>query len=392
MKHYDIIIIGNGMVGASLAAALAPHDWQIAIIDKNAPITTQQTSPDLDGRKIALSLGSQKILQHFSVWQHLQSDATAIQHVHVSAQGQFGATRINGADINEDVLGYVVPAVKLNLALQQTLQTFTNIDFIAPATLEAIQLHDRTVTVNGDTISAKLIVGADGVMSLSRTLLNIETEMTDYQQTALVSSIQLKHPHNNMAYQRFSDMGILAFLPMQNNTCGFVCTADAKDIENYMQQDDASLLAMIEKNFGYRLGKLQQLGQRYTYPLKKIIAITPVKEHFLLLGNSAHNISPVAAQGFNLALQDVYCLQQLLIQHPDDIAVALEQYQQQREPEQQRIIQLTDRLMSLKDHSIFSTVFLGLTLSTIDISNKKAFTEQAAGISTQIKHMTRIYE
>lgn len=389
MKNYDIIIIGNGMVGASVAAALASHDWRVAIIDKQAPCLTQTEQVDLDGRKIALSFGSQQILQAFGVWSQLEPYATPIAQVHISAEGQFGASRINAVDIGQEALGFVLPAIKLNLGLQQSLAHFNNIDFYCPATLDAINLADNSVTVNNETLIAKLIVGADGVMSTSRALLNIETETTDYQQTALVSSVQLERPHHNIAYQRFSDMGTLALLPMKNNTCGFVCTANNNSIERLMALDDAELLTEIQNHFGYRLGQLQSLGKRFTYPVKKIIAKQQVQKNFLLLGNAAHNISPVAAQGFNLALQDVYCLVQLLLKEASNIANILQQYVTARAPEQQRIIKLTDHLITMNDYNRVSSALIGFGLGAFDLVNKKSFAEKAAGISAQIKQLMR---
>ena len=389
MKEYDIIIIGNGMVGASLAAALAKHHWQIAIIDKQAPCLIETEQKPLEGRKIALSLGSQHILHAFGIWPQLKAYATAIKQVHVSAEGQFGASRINAADINQNALGYVLPAEKLNVGLQKTLTTFSNIDFYCPASLESINLAENSVTLNDKTLTGKLIVGADGVMSTSRTLLEFETEITDYHHTALVSSVQLERPHHNHAFQRFSAMGTLALLPMQNNTCGFVCTATNKNIEQLIALDDAALLTELQDHFGYRLGKLTSLGPRFTYPLKKIIAKQQTRDSFLLLGNAAHNISPVAAQGFNLALQDVYCLVQLLLKPTDKIPAVLQHYVTERVPEQERIINLTDRLMRINDASHISNAFMGLGLGLFDLVNKKSFAEQAAGISAQVKRLMR---
>ena len=389
MTHYDIIIIGNGMVGASLAAAMAQHDWSIAIIDKQPVNITETDSADSDGRKIALSLGSQHILHAFGVWPQLTPWTTPIEQVHISAQGQFGATRLSAADINSAALGHVVPAMRLNLVLQKTLTPYANITFYCPGHLEAIDVANNSVVVNGNKLTAKLIVGADGVMSASRQLLEIETDTRDYEHSALVSSIQLARSHHNIAYQRFSNIGTLALLPMQNKTCGLVCTAHNRQIDRLMAEDDADVLAQIQAAFGYRLGRLQQLGPRYRYPLKKIIAKTQVKQQFLLLGNAAHNMSPVAAQGFNLALQDVYCLEQLLLKHPNDIPAALQQYLLERTPEQQRIIKLTDRLMTLNDHDKLSSGLIGLGLAAFDVSNKKSFVEQAAGISGQVKRLMR---
>lgn len=394
-QQFDVIIIGNGLVGASLAAALAPQGKTIAIIDKNPILSLESTETDLDGRKIALSYGSYQLLTHYQIWSRLKPHATDIEQIQVSAQGQFGRCQITAEDIQQSALGYVVPATKLQQALQQTLTEHSNITLYCSSTLQAINLEKNSVTFkqhdNQQTLSAKLIIAADGTMSYSRQLLNIAVDINDYQQTAFVSSVQLQQTHKHTAYQRFSAMGTLAMLPMQHQTCGFVCTADTPQIEQLMQLSDQQLLADIQQHFGYRLGKLIALGQRYRYPLTKIIAKQQRKNNFLLLGNAAHNISPIAAQGFNLALQDIQCLAQLLQDDANNIDAVLTTYLKTRLPEQQKIIQFTDRLMQHTDNTRRQLPLTGMVLGLFDImpSFKQQLAKQAAGISPLLKQLQR---
>jgi 2-octaprenyl-6-methoxyphenol hydroxylase len=398
MKAYDVIIIGQGMVGASLAAALAPQGFRIAIVDQQSLHNFTSHNETLDGRKIALSFASQQLLQTYGVWPHLSDSATAIEKIQISAEGKFGRCQITNDDIGQTSLGQVVPATQLQHALQQTIMAYDNVEFYGETVLEKIELNNNAVTLRQKsdnasvTLFAKLIVGADGANSQSRTLLNIPIDEKDYAQSALVTSLQLEHPHHHTAYQRFSKLGTLAVLPMQQNTCGFVCTASTERIEQLLTEPEQVLLDTIQQHFGYRLGKLTAVGKCYTYPLKRIIAKQQTKHCFLLLGNAAHNISPVAAQGYNLALQDIDCLARLLEKKTDDIEKLLQDYVRLRQPLQQKTITFTDKLMAIANTEKLPYHFAGVGFAWLDILNapKKRIAKQAAGINRQLcKHVTK---
>lgn len=392
MKNFDVIIIGNGMAGATFATALAQLEMRVAIIDK-APLKLTPAEKQIDGRKIALSYGSEEILKAFGLWSALAPHATPIEKVHISAQGQFGRSIIDANDIEQTTLGAVLPAEKLIHELQQAAVAQSQVHCYCPASVIAIDAEHTTVTVQQQevelTLSAQLIIAADGVMSKTRQLLSIETEEKDYQQTAIVSSIQLQQTHHNMAYQRFSKMGTLALLPMQNNHCGFVCTASNAAIKHFQELGDGDLLEKIQQHFGYRLGKFVALGPRFSYPLKKIVVKQPYKNNILLLGNAAHNLSPVAAQGFNLALQDIFCLVNLLRQEKN-IADVLANYVEQRQTEQNKVINFTEQLMEL-GQSALKKQFLGAGLLSLEccLPIKQKLAQQAAGITPQLKQYQR---
>lgn len=388
MKHVDIIIIGNGMVGASLIAAL-PDSIHIAVIDTKPLPKLSAPSQEIDGRKIALNYGSQQILKNIGVWDALASYATPIEQVHVSSQGQFGSTRLTANDAKLPALGYVVTAEALNFALQQRAQEQQHVAYFCPASIQHIDSENGTVQIaENQTLSASLIIAADGVNSFTRRLLNIDCEIEDYQQSAFISSVQLKHPHNNIAYQRVSKLGTLALLPMQNQTCGFVCTANAETIESLQQCTDSQLLDTLSEQFGSRLGKLLSVGQRFTYPVKKIIAKQQATGRVLLLGNAAHNISPVAAQGYNLGLQDAFYLATQWQQTPSSKAL-IDQYLQHRLPEQEKIIHLTDTLMRYLKPGSRLQPFIGLGLGIIDScsSIKQPLMKKAGGLTAQVKEL-----
>jgi len=391
---YDIIIIGNGMVGASLANALATLDLRIAIIDKTPLNQSKTPSGKLDGRKIALSLGSYKILQQIGIWPYLTTAATMIKQVHVSQKNKFGAVLINAADMNAATLGYVVAAEAFNQAFYSALKDNTKIEWLCPAILQNIELAtpaNVTISQHGQEkkLTAKLIVAADGALSYSRQLLNIAVKEKDYQQTALVSSVQLTQPHHHIAYQRLTNDAVIAMLPMQKKTYGVVYTAPKQYIEQLLIHDDDTLLKQLQQQFGYRLGRLEKLGPRFTYPIKLIIATEQVKPNFLLLGNAAHNLSPIAAQGFNLALQDIYCLSHLIQRYGDDYDFILSQYQQQRQQEQQDIIAFTDRLMTWSKANIPLLKTFALLLLDLNPNMKQSFARLGMGLTPQLQSLIR---
>ena len=366
---YDIIVIGNGMVGASISNALSTLPLRIAMIDRN-PCKIKIGATELsDGRKIALSFASYKILKKLGIWEHCQHHVTKIQQIQISQKNTFGAVRLKAKEMSVEPLGYVIAAEKLRQALDANL-AHQNIDWFHQVTLLAINPgKHNTICIKQNkqqkTLSAKLIIAADGALSPSRRLLNISTMEKDYQQTALVSSVYVTQATKHIAYQRFLGNAILAMLPMEQQRYGVIYTAPTKHAKALYALDDAALLNELQQQFGYRLGQLQQLGKRFTYPLKMIIAERQIGPGFILLGNAAHSISPLAAQGFNLALQDIYCLYRLLQTHKNNYDLILNLYQQQRQHEQRRIINFTDRLTrfhTTKHDMLTAAALIGIDL------------------------------
>ncbi len=393
-SNYDIIVIGNGMVGASISCALSAMPLRIAIVDQHLRRITSAAPVLSDGRKIALSFGSCKILEQLRIWQHCAKSVSAIQQVQISRKNTFGVVRIDAEAMHVASMGYVIAAEKLQQALDITLQKYKTIDWFEQAILTAIDLgKHNTIHIKQNerqqTLSAKLIIAADGVLSPSRRLLNIPIVEKDYQQTALVASIQVTQATTPIAYQRLLGDAVLAMLPMQGQRYGVVYTAPTTKTKALLALDDAALLNELQQQFGYRLGRLKQLGKRFTYPLKMIIAERQTKPGFVLLGNAAHTISPIAAQGFNLALQDIYCLYRLLQTHSNDYDLALNLYRQQRQQEQQRIIDFTDRLTRYYsiDHGLLAAAAL---IGTDLLPNiKRHFAQLGMGLTPQVQTLLR---
>jgi ubiquinone biosynthesis UbiH/UbiF/VisC/COQ6 family hydroxylase len=399
---FDIIIIGAGNAGLTLAAVL-PDTTRIAIIDhKDKPSISE---PKIDGRKIALNYGSKLILDKFNLWQTLEPHVTPITQVHVSQQGHFGITRLTAVENNTPALGYVISAEMLMRSLQEQADTHDNITWLYSTKL--IGLEKNSIKVEHDSLekilTAKLIIVADGTQSYCRKLLDIETDITEYGQSALITRVKLKYPHCNIAYERFLKNGTLALLPMQDNYYGVVWMASPEEIANLKNLSDTELLAQIQENFGYRLGKFTAVDASITYPIRSIIAAEQIKNNCLLLGDAAHHTSPVAAQGFNSTLQDIYCLVNLLnapssatfgvdFSLKGEVKKILIQYESERLPEQQKIISSVDKLMENFKSSHFPLPQLrSLALTFLDLTpeNKKNLSSLFMGLTPRIQKLLR---
>ncbi len=299
---YDIVIVGGGMVGATLAVALQSN-VRVLLID--ATLETKE-----DHRLIALSHPSICLLKNLQLWSALESHATPIHEIHVSKRGNFGITRISKDLLNIDALGYVVPAKYINAALHDLL----NIDIVRPGVLKKFhQTSDEvnlTVETNegSKTFTANYMIGADGSSSFVREYLNIPTEKIDYEQSAIVTTTLLQRSHGSIAYERFLEDGAIAMLPLKDNVVATIWTAPKSLVDELLQLDDESFLQKLQKTFGYRLGRLKQIGKRYSYPLHYIKASENQKDRIILMGNALHTMQPIAAQGLNIALHEITLL------------------------------------------------------------------------------------
>ncbi len=308
---FDIIIIGGGMVGGALAYALSKGPWQIALIDA----TEEKTE---DARLIALNDGSCCLLKNIELWPTLAPFATPIKQIHVSHRGRFGITRIDAQELGLDALGHVVPASYINNAIFSALRNTGNVKIICPATLTALSQDDEiaTLTINTatgeQTYTADVVIGADGSHSTVRELLGISTQKTDYRQSALVTITELARDHKNIAYERFQENGAIAMLPLTDARVATIWSATNSYITHLMQLDNTEFLQQLQQQFGYRLGRMLHVGKRATYPLQMQQAQQQKKQNVLLIGNAAHTLHPIAAQGLNIALYEVAVLTEYL--------------------------------------------------------------------------------
>ncbi|MFI4918476.1 MAG: 2-octaprenyl-6-methoxyphenyl hydroxylase [Legionellales bacterium] len=342
-KQVDILIIGGGLTGATLMLALKGLGFSTLLVESKP--FSDKVDPDFDARTLALSLASVRILDMLGIWAPLQQHATAIETIHVSNQHYFGASRLQNDATTP--LGYVVEMQHINQTLHNLLDKSA---VLAPATLKALDQTKQVATVLTDSgtvhIQAQLIVAADGAESAVRQLCALPVTVKNYQQQAVVANIGLAKSHGNRAFERFTAHGPLAMLPMQGPRMALVWAMPPEDARQMMAASDAHFLKALQGDFGYRLGRLVKVGQRFVYPLKQALMPQQVSWPLVFVGNAAHTLHPVAGQGFNLGLRDVATLAQCIAQQGLSAAM-LTEYMQLRRHDQQMITHLTDGLIQL---------------------------------------------
>ncbi len=350
---YDILIIGGGMVGASLGCALGGQPLRVGIVEAVAPGADFQ--PSYDARAIALAWGSRRIFESLGAWQAMRGGATPIEHIHVSDRGQFGVTRLDAADEGLPALGYVVEAEHIGQALGQCLQQFDNVELLNPASLIDLHMaadHARAeIEIDGDRreLSSRLIVAADGGNSRVRELLGIAAKRKAYGQSAIISTVTPGRGHGNTAYERFTDSGPIALLPLSGQRCSLVFTVPDSEREATLALDDDAFLRLLEQRFGHRLGGFSRMGRRFSYPLTLQLVNEHIRPRVVVIGNAAHALHPIAGQGFNLGLRDVAALAEVIVdaytagEDPGALKV-LQQYEDWRLDDQRRVAGATDTL------------------------------------------------
>jgi 2-octaprenyl-6-methoxyphenol hydroxylase len=400
-QNYDVLIVGGGLVGASLACALRGSGLGIALIEANPLNTASQ--PSFDDRTVALSYGSRQILERIGLWAQLEARVEAIKTIHISDRGQFGVTRLRHDEEGVEALGYVAENRVLGEVLYAELENSDDIELFCPAEVSHLEAGNDRVEVQvqqGEqvvSLRSRLLVAADGVSSKVRQRLQIAASRQDYAQSAIITNVRPGQPHNNVAYERFTDTGPLAFLPMTRSAgkqpCYVVWYVPTAQAEALMQLADGDFLAALQQRFGYRLGRLQQLGKRQVYPLALVETTQLVRGRIVVVGNAAHSVHPVAGQGFNLALRDIALLAELLTAATDTGDPALlESYVSARQQDAQRVYRFTDTLVKL-----FSNHFSPLAharaagLFTVDLLPplKHALARQSMGLGGNLSRLGR---
>lgn len=317
-QQFDVVVIGGGMVGASLACALRDSGLRIAVVEA-VPLSAA-AQPSYDDRTIALAYGSRRVFETIGVWGAIDAGGvTPIERIHVSDRGHFGITRLAAGDAGLPALGYVVENRVLGAALLSVLQASPAIDWICPATMESLHIEPERASVTirmGErvrTLTTRLVVAADGAHSAVRAAVGIAAERTEYDQSAVVTNVTASQPVTHTAFERFTESGPLALLPMSQGRYAVVWSARRAQVEELLACPAVEFLGRLQDRFGRRLGQFSRLGKRAAYPL----ALTRVREHarerLVLIGNAAHTVHPVAGQGFNLGLRDVAALAEVLV-------------------------------------------------------------------------------
>lgn len=396
---YDLLIAGGGLVGSSLALALAAYPLRIGIIEPAPP--PAQGPPRADSRALALAFGSCRIFESMGCWSGVVSKATPIRRIHVSDRGHFGVTRMDAAQAALPALGYVAEAQALGQALYRRLADSPRIDFINPAHVVNIAAETTQVRVQiADpvrTLTARLLVGADGSRSLVRQLLCLPTRQADYDQTAIIANVTTERPHQYTAFERFTDTGPLALLPFGQTRANLIWSVRHTQSPYLTAVDEATFLSLLQQRFGWRLGRFTQVGRRHTYPLRLLRAEQSGRHRALLIGNAAHTLHPVAGQGLNVGLRDVAALAQILAdahkagRDPGSPAT-LSAYTRWRHRDQRLVTGFTDTLVRLfSNDSILLGPARDLGLTALDILPpvKRRLMRHAMGLAGRQSRLAR---
>ena len=376
--HFDIIIVGKGLVGLAFALALQDTTLSIALIEAKplAPF------PVAFSRPLSLNEISCQILKKLGVWETLAGEATPITGVHISEQHRFGAIRLSATECKVPALGHVVDIATLFSALQEKTKLQKNITCIQPATVKNITFneHDATLHITTEcsqhTLTATLVVVADGHSSTLSKLLNLHTEEYDYQESAITATVNVSKPHGGMAFERFTKEGTIALLPRASHAYGLVISAQKTQANTLLALEDAAFLTWLQTQMGYRAGSFQNLSKRALSPLKYFRAHERVKQNVILLGNASQTLHPVAAQGFNVGLVDAATLADYIQAKPSLQTAMKEQHLLQTvdavcAQHQNQVIDFTKAIVAIYHHQTpavscgrgFMLHFLGLSPS-----------------------------
>lgn len=362
MQHdYDVLIVGGGLAGNCLALALKDTGIRLAVIEANSR-EQLQNSPAGD-RALALSAGTVKLLQAINAWEGIAAKATAIKDIHISDQGHFGKARLSAKKQGVDALGYVITARDIEGHVAELVEQ-AGIEQICPARVVGVISGLESVNVSlkqGEqsiNLTAALLVGADGGQSSVRKLLEIPQHVSEYGQTALVTTVKSSLPHHNVAYERFTSSGPLAMLPVNDQECSVVWTRSHEEADDLMSINEADFIARLQHSFGYQLGALSLSAARRAFPLSLIQADSMVLGRTVIIGNAVHQLHPVAGQGFNLGMRDVVQLAEMLQRQHENNAdlgdkTLLKKYAESRQKDHDHTIGFTNNVVN-----IFSTDWL----------------------------------
>ena len=401
----DIVIVGGGLVGASLACALSALPLRIVVVEA-VPLRAQE-QPSYDDRAIALAYGSRVMFDALGLWSALAQRVALIEHIHISDRGHFGVARLHSRDEGVEALGYVVENRVMGAVLADALAGFGNVELVSPARLMSIELDADAARVCFDhngvvrELAAQLVIGADGGQSAVRGLLQIPVRTWDYGQSAITANVSPARFHTRTAYERFTPTGPVAMLPNappgtgDNHRCSLVWTVRRDEEQPLLALSDEAFLARLQGWFGHRLGRIEKVGRRGSYPLKLIRAKEQVRPRLALIGNAAHTLHPVAGQGFNLGLRDVAVLAQVLaegVAQGRDIgeAAVLRRYADWRLWDQRRAIGFTDGLARVFSNPL-PPVALGRNLGLLAVDLvppfRRLLTRQTMGLAGRLPRL-----
>ena len=359
----EVIIVGGGMVGLSLALMLAKQNIAVKLLEaiKYPNYDDENLAPyhsSFDARNSALSRRTVQIYQELGLWRALQEHATPILEVNITEQGSFGKARLKAEQEKVESFGQVIENAWLGRVLLTEVQKQPLIELIDGVQVTQLTQDADMAYIDASrgeeqlSLQAKLVIAADGRDSFCRKALGIGASEHDYDQVAIVTTVQTSKPHNHVGFERFSSLGPLALLPLPGEYRRSVVWPVKKGTEGEWlgDENDQHFLDALQDTYGDRAGKFQKTGKRFSFPLSQVLAEKQAVGRVILMGNAAHTIHPVAGQGFNLCMRDAHVLVRYLteqIAQNADLgdAVMLQAYEASRLTDQQRVIKFCDSVV-----------------------------------------------
>jgi 2-octaprenyl-6-methoxyphenol hydroxylase len=347
---YDLVIVGGGIVGLTLACALQDSGLRVAVIEAK-----QYSVAASKGQAYAVHQLAARIFQGIGVWNKMLPNIAQYRRVRLSDADYPGVVEFQTADLGTDVIGYVAEHQALLAPLQEFMQGCSNITYLCPVEVVKTQYQsdyvEVSIAVDGElqTIRTKLLVAADGARSRIRNAAGIKTRGWQYWQSCIVAFVKPEKSHNDTAYERFWSSGPFAILPLPGNRCRIVWTAPHEEAKALLALDDAQFLQELQRRYGDQMGKLELEGDRFMFPVQLMQSDHYVLPRLALIGDAAHCCHPVGGQGLNLGVRDAAALAQVLQnahENSHDIGSIqiLQQYERWRKQENLAILGFTDLL------------------------------------------------
>lgn len=399
---YDVIIAGGGMIGTSLGLALAPLKLKVAVVEAIARGSTQQ--PSFDDRSTALSRSSQRMFEAMGLWQEIVAASTPIRSIHVSDKGRFGFAHIDADEQKVEALGYVVINRVLGEVLQRSLASVPGLDAICPGRIAGVETAEDKVNVVIDeasgprNLSCKLLVAADGANSSVRDMVGISATQVDYEQWAVIGNLLPEEAPDNRAFERFTEDGPVAMLPVADDRAAFVWILSPERAQNVLKLSDQEFTEKLQDAFGYRLGAFSKVGRRAAYPLSLTKANGLISRRSVVVGNAAHGLHPVAAQGFNLGMRDVAALCDCIVDARTDGfddaggTAVLEAYAEWRKPDQRKLVRFTDGIVHLfgdQRPPVRALRDFGMLSFDLIPGVRRAFAKHTMGLAGRLPRLSR---
>ena len=350
---HDVLIVGGGLVGASLAIALDAQGLDVGLVEA-APAGA--LPPVFDQRNLSFAEATLNALQALGVLPLLRAPTGPIRRIHISRSGDFGRIRLDAGAYGRAEFGRVVVARDFGEALEARLAQLRHLTRYRPARFVGLEegdaglRHVRIADAAGERVlRAKLLVAADGARSTVREALGIGADEHDYGQTLFVARLRTQRAPEGTAYERLTDHGPTALLPRGDGHYGLVHGVPRDEVEAVAALDDAAFLARVQDAFGWRAGRFLAVGPRSAYPMQRAIADALVAPRAVLVGNAAQAIHPLGAQGFNLGLRDALTLAECIAGQPADpgAEAVLRTHAARRAEDRRRTVAFSDGLARL---------------------------------------------